>query len=67
MLIEILPQTSLANGLVEIIKQSKRKTWLDVTAESLDTLLGDDGVLLYPSHSTPAPYHRQVRYSCNMF
>lgn len=23
----------------------------------LDTLLGDDGVLIYPSHPTPAPYH----------
>ena len=23
-------------------------------------MLGEDGVLLYPSHSTPAPYHGQA-------
>ena len=27
--------------------------------EELNLLLGDDGVLIYPSHSTPAPYHGQ--------
>lgn len=26
---------------------------------SLQELLGDDGVLLFPSHPTPAPYHGQ--------
>jgi len=25
----------------------------------LDDILGDNGVLIYPSHSTPAPYHSQ--------
>ena len=25
----------------------------------LNSLLGEDGVLIYPSHSTPAPYHSQ--------
>jgi len=28
--------------------------------EELNSLLGEDGVLLYPSHSTPAPYHGQA-------
>ena len=25
--------------------------------DELEELLGDDGVLIYPSHPTPAPYH----------
>ena len=29
----------------------------DKLRQELDTLLGDDGVLIYPSHPTPAPYH----------
>jgi fatty acid amide hydrolase 2 len=31
----------------------------DKLAQELDKILGDNGVLLYPSHSTPAPYHGQ--------
>ena len=31
----------------------------DQLSEELDHVLGDNGVLLYPSHSTPAPYHGQ--------
>lgn len=31
----------------------------DELAQELDLLLGDDGILLYPSHSTPAPFHGQ--------
>ena len=27
--------------------------------EELNLLLGDNGVLIYPSHSTPAPFHGQ--------
>ena len=35
----------------------------------LEEILGNDGVFLYPSHSTPAPYHGQalikpVNFSC---
>ena len=26
----------------------------------MNSLLGEDGVLLYPSHPTPAPYHGQA-------
>lgn len=26
----------------------------------LNEILGEDGVLIYPSHSTPAPYHGQA-------
>ena len=29
----------------------------DTLRDELETLLGDDGVLIYPSHPTPAPYH----------
>merc|ERR1712203_1355394 len=32
----------------------------DQLSEELDHVLGDNGVLLYPSHSTPAPYHGQA-------
>ena len=28
--------------------------------EQLNTLLADDGVLIYPSHPSPAPYHNQL-------
>lgn len=31
----------------------------DKLSQELETLLGNDGILLYPSHSTPAPYHGQ--------
>ncbi len=31
----------------------------DALRETLNELLGEDGILLYPSHSTAAPYHRQ--------
>ena len=31
----------------------------DQLSEELDHVLGENGVLLYPSHSTPAPYHGQ--------
>merc|ERR1712203_931665 len=31
----------------------------DQLSEELDHVLGDNGVLLYPSHSTLAPYHGQ--------
>ena len=36
-------------------------------SEELDNILGDDGVLLYPSHSTPAPYHGQTFIKCCNF
>lgn len=29
-------------------------------SEELNLILGDDGILLFPSHSTPAPYHGQA-------
>jgi fatty acid amide hydrolase 2 len=32
---------------------------LDKLHEELLMLLGEDGVLLYPSHPLPAPYHNQ--------
>ena len=28
--------------------------------QELNTLLGEDGVLLYPSHPSPAPYHNHL-------
>ena len=31
----------------------------DRLISELEALLGDDGVLIYPSHPTPAPYHGQ--------
>ncbi len=31
----------------------------DELRDELELLLGDDGVLFYPSHPTPAPYHGQ--------
>ena len=31
----------------------------DQLRDELELLLGDDGVLVYPSHPTPAPYHGQ--------
>ena len=31
----------------------------DDLRDDLELLLGDDGVLVYPTHSTPAPYHGQ--------
>ena len=38
---------------MDFIKMGKR------LREELNLLLGNDGVLIYPSHSTPAPYHGQ--------
>ena len=29
----------------------------DKLSAELEEVLGENGVLLYPSHSTPAPYH----------
>lgn len=37
----------------------KLLSMLQTLREQLCTLLGEDGVLLYPSHPCPAPYHNQ--------
>ena len=32
----------------------------DKLSSELEEILGENGVLLYPSHATPAPYHGQA-------
>ena len=38
-------------------KLPKMLSMLQALLDQITSLLGDDGVLLYPSHPSPAPYH----------
>ena len=42
----------------ELHRDSVRKG--EVLREQLNDLLGEDGVLIYPSHPSPAPFHNQL-------
>lgn len=61
------PHTLPALGLAALEKFVKTDTEMhfefmkmgERLREDLNNLLGNDGVLIYPSHSTPAPYHGQ--------
>ena len=61
------PHTLPALGLAALEKFVRTDTEMHIKfikmgerlQEDLNNLLGDDGVLIYPSHSTPAPYHGQ--------
>ena len=54
-----LPAIGLAMFDKMIAADQKFIRMADQLSEELDHVLGNDGVLLYPSHSTPAPYHGQ--------
>ena len=48
-----------------VVRYMRRKC--DELRQDITELLGDDGVLLYPTHPVPAPYHNQPLTFVNNF
>ncbi|KAL7039566.1 hypothetical protein ACKWTF_000027 [Chironomus riparius] len=48
---------SLIDGILPKEKAEKMKAITEELSQEIEELLGDDGVLIYPSYTYPAPYH----------